>query len=86
MPNNPYAAAASRIFGIVLYSIGCLVCLGSVVRSLRCGAALAFDRGIPSAGTSYTAAANPSQFWFGIVAYALVGMALGWLAWRTYRS
>ena len=85
MPVNPYSAAISRIFGIVVAGLGALSCLAAVVGSLMSGHALGFGRSSAVLGSGYTSA-DTSQFWFGIVFYLLVGLALGWLAWRTYRS
>ena len=85
MSGNPYGAAVSRIFGIVVAGLGAITCLVAVVRSFRSGHALGFGWRNSVMGSGYTSA-DASQFWFGIVFYLLVGLGLGWLAWRTYRS
>lgn len=86
MSNNPYTAGISRIFGIVVAGLGSLACLLAVMGSFLSGNALGFGRRAAALGSGYTAAADPSQFWFGILFYSLVGLALGWIAVRSYRS
>ena len=86
MSNNPYSAAISRVFGIVTAGLASVLCLIAVGHSLVSGHALGFGRRSALLGNGYTASADPSQFWFGIVFYSLGGLGLGWLAWRTYRS
>ena len=86
MADNPYSAAISRYFGIALYATGALLFTYAVISTISSGKTSGLSRYSRMVGDSYTSTANPSQFWFVVIVYAVAAAVFGFLAWRSYHG
>jgi hypothetical protein len=86
MPENPYSAAATRWALIVLGSLGfigsAILAVGTLVKGSTDGC---FSR-VCISNRTWTAAQDPTQFWFYVVIWSAVAVLMGRMAWNAWRD
>jgi len=85
MPKNPYSAAAVRWSLIVLGLLGAIG--GSIVAGsalMKGSASGCFTVRCISTRT-WTAAADPTQFWFYVLFWLVLAILMGRMGWKEWR-
>ena len=84
MKSNPYASAINRYFQIATGALGSVASLTIVVTSLVSRSTPGLTR--RTAYQSWTAAINPTQYWFSIGFWIIVSLVMARIAWKAYRE
>jgi hypothetical protein len=82
MPANPNEERLKRWGRVAAGAVGAIACFGVDVVVLVTGR----TSGVSGFSRVYTPNGSPSQFWFTVVLFALMGLAAAWYAWSAYRE
>jgi hypothetical protein len=86
MPENPYSAAATRWTLIVLGLLGSILSGMWVVSVLIRGSTDGCFSRVCVQDRTWTAAHDPTQFWFYVLFWLVVAILMGRTAWKAWRD
>jgi hypothetical protein len=84
MKDNPHTSALNRWFQLATGALGSAASLTIVITSLVSRRAPGLTR--RTVYQSWTAADNPTQYWFSIGFWIIVSLVMSRIAWKAYRE